>query len=109
MRLKAMELSEKAEEVASFYARMLDHDYTKKDIFNKNFMKDWRKTMTPAEKEKITDLTKCDFSRIHKHYLEESEKRKAMSKEEKLKLKEEREREAKEYGYAIVDGYKQVL
>src|SRR3954470_164900 len=104
-----MELSEKAEEVASFYARMLDHDYTKKAIFNKNFFKDWTKNMTPAEKEKITELGKCDFSRIQRHYLEESEKRKAMSKEEKQKIKEEKEKEVKEFGYAIVDGHKQKI
>merc|ERR1712176_910334 len=29
-----MELSEAAEEVATFYAKMLEHDYTKKEIFN---------------------------------------------------------------------------
>ena len=40
---EAMELSEKAEEAAGFFAKMLDHDYTKKDIFCKNFFEDWRK------------------------------------------------------------------
>ena len=34
-----MKLSEGAEEVATFYARMLEHDYTTRDIFNSNFMK----------------------------------------------------------------------
>lgn len=38
-----MKLSEEAEEVATFYGRMLDHDYTTRDVFNKNFMKDWTK------------------------------------------------------------------
>merc|ERR1711913_109645 len=49
-----MALSEKAEEVAGFYARMLDHDYTTKEIFNNNFFKDWRKQMNHEEREKIT-------------------------------------------------------
>lgn len=40
---KPMKLSEEAEEVATFYGRMLDHDYTTRDVFNKNFMKDWTK------------------------------------------------------------------
>lgn len=40
---KAMVLSEETEECAGFYARMLDHDYTTKDVFNNNFFKDWRK------------------------------------------------------------------
>lgn len=38
-----MKLSPGAEEVATFYAKMLDHEYTSKDIFRKNFFKDWRK------------------------------------------------------------------
>lgn len=38
-----MKLSASAEEVATFFAKMLDHEYTTKDIFRKNFFKDWRK------------------------------------------------------------------
>lgn len=40
---KPMKLSPEAEEVATFFAKMLDHEYTTKDIFRKNFFKDWRK------------------------------------------------------------------
>ena len=36
---KEMKLSENAEEVATFYARMIEHDYTTRDIFNRNFLK----------------------------------------------------------------------
>ncbi len=42
-----MKLSEEAEEVATFYGRMLDHDYTTMDAFNKNFFADWRSVRTP--------------------------------------------------------------
>jgi DNA topoisomerase-1 len=31
----------------------LDHDYTTKEVFNKNFFKDWRKVMTEKEKDVI--------------------------------------------------------
>lgn len=78
-----MHLSEEAEEVASFYGRMIEHDYTTKDQFNKNFFKDWRKTMTPEEKEIITDLKKCNFKQINAYFQKKTEERKAMSKEEK--------------------------
>ena len=47
---KAMELTQDTEEVAGFYARMLDHDYVTKEIFNKNFFKDFRK---------VSHSTKC--------------------------------------------------
>lgn len=40
---KPMKLSEKAEEAATFFGKMLDHDYTKKDVFCNNFFADWRK------------------------------------------------------------------
>lgn len=40
---KHMKLSPEAEEVATFFAKMLDHEYTTKDVFRKNFFKDWRK------------------------------------------------------------------
>lgn len=40
---KPMKLNPPAEEVATFFAKMLDHEYTTKDIFRKNFFKDWRK------------------------------------------------------------------
>lgn len=41
-----MKLNAAAEEVATFFAKMLDHEYTTKDIFRKNFYKDWRKVRT---------------------------------------------------------------
>jgi len=44
-----MALSESAEEAAGFFAKMLDHDYTSKDIFCNNFFHDWRKVRTKQE------------------------------------------------------------
>ncbi|PIK62638.1 putative DNA topoisomerase 1 [Apostichopus japonicus] len=76
-------LSPEAEEVAGFYARMLDHEYTTKEAFNKNFFRDWRKVMTGEEQALIKDLKKCDFSRMHKYFLEQAELRKNRTKEEK--------------------------
>lgn len=106
---KPMKLSEETEEVATFYAKMLDHEYVTKDIFNHNFFKDWRKIMKPAEKEKITDLKLCDFSQMNEYFKEQSEIRKNMSKEEKKKIKEANDRLNEEYGIAIVDGHKQKI
>ena len=55
-------------QVASYYARMLDHDYTGKEIFNKNFFEDWRREMTREERETIRDLKKCDFKEMHAYF-----------------------------------------
>lgn len=102
---KNMKLSENAEEVATFYARMLDHDYTSKDIFNENFFKDWRKVMSTEERLKITDLTKCNFKEMHEYFVKKSEERKAMTKEEKQEIKKKNEEIQKEYGFCTIDGH----
>merc|ERR1712168_617777 len=61
---EAMTLSPAAEEVATFYSKMLEHDYTKKDIFNENFFTDWRKEMTDDERKIIKSLEKCNFKEM---------------------------------------------
>uniref|UniRef100_A0A8D0GDZ2 DNA topoisomerase I n=1 Tax=Sphenodon punctatus TaxID=8508 RepID=A0A8D0GDZ2_SPHPU len=80
---KVMKLSPKAEEVATFFAKMLDHEYTTKDIFRKNFFKDWRKEMTSEEKSTISSLSKCDFTYMGQYFKAQSEARKQMTKDEK--------------------------
>nr|XP_020644887.1 DNA topoisomerase 1 isoform X2 [Pogona vitticeps] len=104
---KVMKLSPKAEEVATFFAKMLDHEYTTKEVFRKNFFKDWRKEMTPEEKGIITSLSKCDFTHMSQYFKAQSEARKQMTKDEKQKIKEENERLLKEYGYCIMDNHKE--
>lgn len=38
-----VKLSPAAEEVAVFFGRMLDHEYTFEEVFQANFLTDWRK------------------------------------------------------------------
>lgn len=106
---KEMKLTEDTEEVATFYARMIEHDYTAKKAFNDNFFKDWRDVMTEHERAKITDLSKCNFREIHAHFVQKSEERKAMSKEEKKKIKEQNEEVQNEYGFCTIDGHKEKI
>jgi DNA topoisomerase I len=100
-------LKDAAEEIMTFYARMLDHDYTSKDVFNSNFMADWRKSMTHAERELVKDLAKCDFSQVASFFKEQTEQRKGMSKEEKKLLKDDNEKIRKEYGFCMWDKHRQ--
>lgn len=106
---KTLRLTEETEECATFYGRMLDHDYTTKEVFNKNFFKDWRKVMTEKEKDIIRDLSKCDFSEINEHFKKVSEERKARSKEEKKVEKEQNEAIVLEYGFCTMDGHKEKI
>ncbi|XP_059060387.1 DNA topoisomerase I, mitochondrial [Achroia grisella] len=106
---KVVRLSEDAEEVAGFYARMLDHDYTTKKVFNDNFFKDWRAVMTTEEKKLIKELSKCDFKQMQKYFVSVSEKNKNRSKEEKAALKAKNEEIQKEYGFCVIDGHKEKI
>ncbi|XP_072571763.1 DNA topoisomerase 1-like [Paramormyrops kingsleyae] len=104
---KRMKLSPDTEEVATFFAKMMDHEYTTKEVFRKNFFKDWRKEMTSEEKSKIIDLKKCDFTEMSEYFKAQSEAKKQMSKEEKQKIKEENERVLQEYGFCMMDKHKE--
>uniref|UniRef100_A0A3P9M630 DNA topoisomerase I n=1 Tax=Oryzias latipes TaxID=8090 RepID=A0A3P9M630_ORYLA len=104
---KKMKLSVAAEEVALFFAQMLDHEYTTKKVFRENFFKDWRKEMTPEERSVIQDLNKCDFGEIHAMHKTKVEARKNMTKEEKQTLKEANQKIVDQYGYCLLDHHKE--
>lgn len=104
-----MKLSIEAEEVMGFYARMIDHDYTKKDIFNTNFFNDWRKFMTEKERNTIKSLANCDFREVDEYYKKLSEERKNKTKEEKKALKDANLLVKNEYGFCMWDNHKQPI
>ena len=104
-----VDLSEEAEEVMTFYAKMLDHDYTQKEKFNKNFMEDWRSVMTHDEKCLIKKLSKCDFNQVAEYFKEQSEIRKNRSKEEKKAETEKKNKLIDEKGWCIWDGHKEKI
>ncbi|XP_042555919.1 DNA topoisomerase I, mitochondrial isoform X2 [Dipodomys spectabilis] len=88
---------------------MLHHEYTTKEVFRSNFFKDWRKEMTLEERLLITHLDKCDFTEIHRHFVDKAAARKALPKEEKQKLKEEAAKLQQEFGYCILDGHREKI
>ncbi|GAA6227782.1 DNA topoisomerase I, mitochondrial-like isoform X1, partial [Lates japonicus] len=104
---KKVKLSLAAEEVALFFAQMLDHEYTTKKVFRENFFIDWRKEMTHEEMSLIQDLDKCDFGEIHAMHKAKVEARKNMTKEEKLALKEANQKIVDEYGFCLLDHHKE--
>ena len=106
---KEMKLTEPTEEVATFYGRMIEHDYTTKEVFNRNFMKDWRKVMTEKEKSIIRDISRCEFSQINAHFKKMSEERKGRSKEEKKAEKERNDAIQEEYGFCTIDGHREKI
>jgi len=111
---KPIELTPEAEELATYFSQYLETDHIKKPQFRKNFFSGFLKVLNEnrkkkEEKHKIKDFSKCDFTPIHKHLMEQKEKKKARSKEEKLAEKEAKKLEDDKFGWAIVDGYKQKI
>lgn len=104
-----MKLSTDTEEIAGFYAKMLEHDFTTKDVFNNNFFHDWRKAMTSKEREKITKLKHCNFRKMNAYFTTISEQNKQRTKEEKAAIKAENEALINEYGFCTIDGHKEKI
>ncbi|XP_077423640.1 DNA topoisomerase I, mitochondrial isoform X2 [Vanacampus margaritifer] len=102
-----VKLSLAAEEVAVFFAQMLDHEYTTKKVFRENFFSDWRQVMTHEERLLIQDLDKCDFGEIHAMHKAKVEEKKNMTKEDKLVLKEASQKIVEEYGYCLLDHHRE--
>ncbi|GMJ15977.1 MGOUN 1, TOPOISOMERASE 1, DNA topoisomerase I alpha, FASCIATA5 [Hibiscus trionum] len=102
---RPVDLTPEQEEVATMFAVMKDTDYMSKPQFKKNFWEDWSKIL--GKSHIIKGLDKCDFTPIYEWHLEEKEKKKQMSTEEKKALKEEKLKLEEKYMWAIVDGVKE--
>ncbi|KAK8501727.1 hypothetical protein V6N12_002463 [Hibiscus sabdariffa] len=102
---RPVDLTPEQEEVATMFAVMKDTDYMSKPQFKKNFWEDWSKLL--GRNHIIKDLDKCDFTPIYEWHLQEKEKKKQMSSEEKKDLKEEKLKQEEMYMWAIVDGVKE--
>eukprot|EP01104_Vermistella_antarctica_P014348 TRINITY_DN4494_c0_g2_i3.p1 TRINITY_DN4494_c0_g2~~TRINITY_DN4494_c0_g2_i3.p1 ORF type:complete len:815 (-),score=342.35 TRINITY_DN4494_c0_g2_i3:1433-3877(-) len=109
---KGVALTPPQEEVATFYARYLETDHVKKPLFRKNFFAAFKKLLNPKggkEKHVVQLFDKCDFSLIHAHLMAEKESVALLRKEKvyKDKTKAAKEKELEQYGYAMVDGFKE--
>lgn len=106
---KPITLKPAAEEVMTFYARMINHDYVTQEAFNRNFFADWRKEMTVEEQELIRDLGECNFQDVFEHFQRKSEERKARSKEQKQQEKKANEEMIETYGYCNWDNHREKI
>ncbi|KAI8092290.1 uncharacterized protein B0P05DRAFT_525680 [Gilbertella persicaria] len=105
---KPITLTPEAEEVASFFAALLETDHAQNPVFQKNFFNDWQEILKQDPRNpKITDFKKCDFRPIWEKFEKDKENKKQMTKEEKLRAKEEKAKAEEPYLYALVDGRKE--
>ncbi|KTG44258.1 hypothetical protein cypCar_00027369 [Cyprinus carpio] len=68
---KPVKLSLAAEEVALFFAQMLDHEYTTKVVFRNNFFRDWTKGEKDWEKYEVARRLKTCVDAIQSQYQED--------------------------------------
>lgn len=100
-------LNPEAEEIAYHWASKINTDYVKDKTFQKNFFKDWIKSITDkAILDKVENAKfpeDFDFSSIAYDIELRREQKKNRSKEEKKAEKEEKAKIKEKYGFAILD------
>ncbi|KAH7914159.1 DNA topoisomerase I [Hygrophoropsis aurantiaca] len=107
---KSVDLPPEAEEVAGFYAAMIETDHAQDSTFNKNFFDDWLKVLKeypPRNNVKITSFESCDFRPMYEHFEAEKAKKKALSTAEKKELKKQKDAVEEKYVTCVLDGRKE--
>ncbi|KAG1767000.1 DNA topoisomerase I [Suillus occidentalis] len=107
---KEVDLPSESEEVAGFYAAMLETEHAQDATFNKNFFEDWLKVLQdhpPRNKIKITKFEDCDFRPMFEHFEAEKAKKKALSTAEKKELKKQKDAFEEKYITCLLDGRKE--
>nr|CAA29559.1 topoisomerase I [Schizosaccharomyces pombe] len=101
-------LPPEAEEVAGFYAAMLETDHAKNPVFQDNFFRDFLKVCDECNfNHNIKEFSKCDFTQMFHHFEQKREEKKSMPKEQKKAIKEKKDEEEEKYKWCILDGRKE--
>ncbi|KAI9294441.1 hypothetical protein K502DRAFT_304983 [Neoconidiobolus thromboides FSU 785] len=107
---KPITLPPEAEEVASFFAALIESDYARNPVFVRNFFKDFKDVLKECKADTdIKEFKKCDFTPIFNYLQALKEQKKSKTKEEKLQDKKDKEVIDEHYGYAILNGRKEKL
>lgn len=107
---KPVTLPVEAEEVAGFFAALLESDHAKNPTFQKNFFDDFKQVLEElggCSDADIQFFDKCDFSKIHQHYEKLREAKKALPPKEKKRIKEEKESAEEKYKFCLINGRKE--
>ncbi|ETW80762.1 hypothetical protein HETIRDRAFT_476461 [Heterobasidion irregulare TC 32-1] len=107
---QSVDLLPAAEEVAGFYAAMLETDHAQDDVFNKNFFNDWLNVLKknpPRDGTKITAFERCDFRPMWEYFEDEKAKKKALSTAEKKELKKNKDEAEAKFTTCLLDGRKE--
>jgi len=95
-------LNPEQEELATFWAGILENDLSLKETTQKNFFKDFKKLLTGDYSE--SNFSDFDFSPILTHLQKIREKNRNKTPEERKIEKEKKQKLIDIYGFALVDG-----
>ncbi|CCL98687.1 uncharacterized protein FIBRA_00690 [Fibroporia radiculosa] len=107
---KPVNLPPASEEVAGFYAALLESDHAKDKTFNKNFFDDWKNILQkhpPRDGTKIVEFLRCDFRPMFEYFEAEKAKKKAMTSAEKKEAKVAKDALEAPYTHCVLDGRKE--
>ena len=99
-------LEPEAEEVAGFFAALLNSDHASNPIFRRNFFDDFCGVLAQIgskHAKTIVDLEKCDFGKMHAYFEQQRELRKNATKQEKEVAKEAKKQIDDKYGFCLLD------
>ncbi|KAM3164633.1 DNA topoisomerase I [Lachancea thermotolerans] len=108
---KPVDLPPQAEEVAGFFAALLESDHAQNPVFQKNFFNDFldvlRENGGPKNGAEIEKFELCDFSKMFDYFQLQKEQKKQLSSQEKKKLKLEKEQFEEPFKFCFLDGRKE--
>lgn len=107
---KEVQLTPEAEEVASFFAAILETDYVKNPVFVRNFFNDWKKVLKEhpcPDGTDIKDYEKCDFTPIFAYLEAEKAKKKSMTAAQKKVAKAEKDKVEEKYKTCLLNDRKE--
>ncbi|KAJ2999594.1 hypothetical protein NUW54_g6916 [Trametes sanguinea] len=105
-----VDLPPESEEVAGFYAALLESPHAQDAVFNKNFFDDFLKVLKkspPRNGIKITRFELCDFRPMYEYFEAEKEKKKSMTAAEKKAAKAAKDELEAPYAFCYLDGRKE--
>lgn len=106
---KPVDLPPAAEEVAGFYAALLETDHGKNAVFQKNFFNDFLVVLKESGgcNVEIKEFEKCDFTKMYAYFEQLKEEKKKLTKEEKKQIKLDKEKFEEPYRTCLLNGRKE--
>lgn len=103
-----VDLPLEAEEVAGFFAHLLETPHAQNPVFQKNFFEDFKHVLNDAGGTQngieIESFDKMDFSAMHDYFVQLKEEKKSMTAMQKKEIRLEREKFEEKYKFCELDG-----